>query len=945
MFANHSFKQSAAFGILSVLLISASPVYGWQDFPSFDEMMREADLPKSGRVSNQPVSRPESAWPITVPAGPLESRTERFSPSNRRDLQGIPAARSSWPDQPSDRSRLPAASRNPLAENSRTQNPRTQNPRTQNLPTQNRADQDFWGRQSRPSVRGGTESDLERFQPTRDQSSTFDPIPERNPLNSDAGYSNSGYPNGPSPNAVWPPEASQQIPSSRENGSRPSNAGRVSTGGRNSDLLDPFGFNRNQPATNGATGRQPAANTGSSNFMTLPPTGNTSSQDFIRPAGQSRPVAAEPAGIGFQDFESRPPASQDRRSFGFSQDGNSKADRELDANFRDSSSSTGSLPGDLDDEYPSATSDDFDWRTIRVSVGDIILPGNTIFQHAESVLSIPEENAYLDLIQDIENRKTALMQDPSLTGLSTNARLAVWEESFYEFTKARQLAFDNGKLRHESKAARLRNDLVDPFGKKVDQRSLTSRTDYLILDDIRRYPDHFTGRPIVLSGMFSPESDRTMSRTDGALDPTITTVEEDPAEPVVNRSAVYGMVYDSENRLSKATVTTGSLLSFDGGELLATIDSSSLTTPLRGVQDIRSAWRNLPPFPVLIKGWVVKKFKGDRPLIYCESMRLLSPEPHRSLVQSHTYDKQKIRSEEKWLYYETLQQMNQTRLDMQQELGRQNVVQRIDSLQSEIIDKFKEDALALKAEYSANKVSQSEYEKQLGSLNRQFQMRKSRHQKYRSETELFPTYVDLFQNHDKWHGKIVTLKGHVRHTVTYAADKTMYDGRQLCELWLFTEDSQHTPAVILTPELPADFPMDAELVNQVSVTGCFFKRYVYTGQAERRIAPLILAGTVQWAPTVSHVASLVKDGDLSAGSPLAVRAKALESKQSGNAALIFISLVIIFGLMVLWGRAQREERDRLRLRDRIVDVKEIENGTPPEFASATDEYLNRIRVR
>ena len=585
----------------------------------------------------------------------------------------------------------------------------------------------------------------------------------------------------------------------------------------------------------------------------------------------------------------------------------------------------------------------FDWRTIRVSVGDIILPTNTIFQHTDSVLSIPEETAYLNLIQDIEARKKALVSDPVLAKLSVNARQAAWEECFYDFKKARQLAFANGKLRGGSNLAGQHNGLKDPFAGTVEQSSLTARTTYEILDDIRRYPDHFSGRPIVLSGMFSPESDRTMSRTDGDLDPTVTSVEEEPLEPFVSRSTVHGLVYSEDNLLTKATITTGSLTSEITGDLLATIDTSGLTTPRRGVQDIRSAWRNLPPFPVLIKGWVVKKFKGDRPLIYCESMRLLSPEPHRSLVMAHTYDKRRVQAEEKWLYYETLQQMNKTRSDMQQELARQNVVERIDTLQSEIIDKFKADALDLKARYTKAKVSKVDYDKQLNSLNRQFKMRKQRHQKYRTDTENFPTYVDLFQNPEEWQGKVVTLRGHVRHSVTYDADTAMYDGRPLYELWLFTEDSQHTPAVILTPELPADFPMDAEVVNQISVTGCFFKRYVYTGQTERRIAPLILAGRIQWSPTVGHVTSLVKSGDLSAGAPLAVRAKALESKQSGNIAIILISLVIIFGLMVLWGRAQREERDRLRLRDRIGDVKEIENGPPPEFASAADEYLNRIR--
>lgn len=826
MFANHVFYRSMTFSVLAIALMLVSPVQGWQDFPSFDAIMREADLPGSGRILNQPASQSESAWPSTIPINAPSSRSQRFTPSNRRNQSDTSssAIKSPWPNQPHDSNQ-----------------------------------------QLKPTTQGSNSSKFERFQSTTGQE-----IRDENPT------------------------------------------GR-NRGGQGLRLLDPFG---NSP---------PATMNGSTNFMPLPPSQGNTSPKLIRPAGQSRPLS----GFG---------------ASGFGDGVNQRPGQGLDADFNQSVPSQGSMKNGLTSSESEAASDsEFDWRTIRVSVGDIILPGNTIFQHADPVLSIPEETAYLDLMQDIESRKKTLTQDPVLARMSANARTAVWEECFYEFTKARQLAFRNGKLRHESKVGRLRNGLEDPFVRTLDQKSLTSRTEYEILDDIRRYPDHFTGRPIVLYGLFSPESDRTMSRTDGALDPTITSVEEDSPEPAIQRNATYGMVYDNENRLTKATVLTGTLTSATTGRLLATVDTSGLNTPKRGVQDIRSAWRNLPPFPVLVKGWVVKKFKGDRPLVYCESMRLLSPEPHHALVQTHTYDKQRIRSEEKWLYYETLQQMNQTRSDMQQELGRRNLVERIDVLQSEIIDKFKDDAVALKTAHSESKLGQAEYEKQLGSLNRKFQLRKRRHQKYRSSTDKFPTYVDLFQNPEEWHGKIVTLRGHIRHSVTYDADSAMYDGRPLYELWLFTEDSQHTPAVVLTPELPADFPMDAEIVNQVSVTGCFFKRYVYTGQTERRIAPLILAGRIQWAPTVSHVASLVKSGDLSAGSPLAVRAKTLESKQSGNTALILISLVIIFGLMVLWGRAQREERDRLRLRDRIVDVKEIENGTPPEYASAADEYLNRIR--
>lgn len=834
MFAN----KIVSLFTLALTVFTATEAHGWQDFPSFEDMMRESDLPQSGRFSNQPVLRPESAWPATY--------SENAQPAQPQPLRG--------------------------------QLPRTESARPQ---SQRPLDQ------------------TNRFTPSNQRS-----LSEFESFGSETGISiNPERSSTPAGSALSNPRSA--APQRRSDGNR--------------QFLDPFhrasspqdssAWPDNSRTKNPVDGVMPRAN----------PNGAAGSAP-VRGVGQSRFLP-----IG--------------------QNGNN---RNIDASFipplpeRDLSWDGRGLP-DLDDTASAIPDDVFDWRTIRVSVGDVILPSNTVFQHTDSVLSLPEQTAYLNLIQEIEARGVALTKDPVLRELSANARMAAWEESFYEFTRARQMAFQNGKLRSESQAARLHNGFSDPFGKSPTSKSLVSQTGYDILDDIRRYPDHFTGRPIVLYGVFTPEAMRTISRTDGALDPTVSVAEEAPDEPLTAPASTYGLEYDADSRLKKATVLTGTLTSKATGGLLATIDTSGLVTPEQGLQDIQAPWRDMRPFPVLVKGWVVKKFQGDRPLIYCESMRLLSPESHRSLVTTRTYDKERIRSEEKWLYYETMRQLNLTDTNMQQALARQNVLDRIDVLQAEIIDKFRGQVKDLKLALKNKKIDDVKFEKQLGSLNRQYQLRKKRHENFKGSPDLFPTFVDVFENPKVWQGKNVTLTGHVRHAVKYDGDSTMFDGHPLYELWLFTEDSQENPAVIVTPELPDDFPLNADVVNQVSVTGCVFKRYVYTGQTERRIAPMILAGHVQWAPTVSHVASLVKSGDVSKGAPLAVRAKALEGRESGNMALVLISLVIIFGLMVLWGRAQREERDRLRLRDRIIDVVEIENGPTPEYASATDEYLNRVR--
>lgn len=853
-------------GIATVCL-SCTTAQGWQsaDFPAFDEIMREADLPGSSRQANQPLGRPTTSW-------------------STRELSR-PAVRT-LPDGGIDQ--RPEFKRGPGSESTaRPISPRGSRFTPSNQRTQ--ADQTF---ESFMGLGNSTEPNATTPQAGRPKSESRPTDPQRKSR----------------PQFNWPSEFGD----SEFNSSQPNLAKPDSASPYRGPLADPFG---RRPESRG---NRPAD-------RNLPLDSSFGTSGTIYPVGQSRPVSPR----GQDDFP------RGRTEELYEGEDDVRGSLPMRRTFMDGKDLS------IDIEEDAIVEDGvFDWRTIRVSSADLLLPGNRKFQHGESIISVPEQTAYLNLIQEIERRRDALAADPVLAKVSANSRISIWEESFYSFARARQLAWNNGKLRGESKTVGDISRPADPFRKASPEPVETNLSEYSVLDDLRRYPDHFSGRPIVLYGLFSPEQTRAITRT---ADPTVSAVEEGPLESVNNRSSIYGLEYNVDNLLTKATVLTGSLTSASTGSLLATIDTSGLNTPNQGLQDIRSAWINLPPFPVMVKGWVVKKFKGDRPLVYCESMRLLSPEPHHSLVTSHTLDKQKIQNEEKWLYYETIQQLNQTRADQQAKLGRQNILDRIETLRQEVVVKFKDEAEQLTASKNTGNIDASKYEQKAASLKRRLQQRLDRYTRYRTNPEQFPTYVDLFQNPEAWQGRMVTLQGHVRHAVSYDADPAMAPGEKLHELWLFTQDSQHTPAVIITPELPADFPIDADSIDQVTVTGCFFKRYVYTGQAERRIAPLILAGRIQWSPTVSHVASLVKSGDLSAGSPLAVRARTLEKRQSGNLALIVVSLVIIFGLMVLWGRAQREERDRLRLRDRITDVVEIENGPTPEFASAADEYLNRVR--
>ncbi|HLQ43598.1 MAG TPA: hypothetical protein VK137_02625, partial [Planctomycetaceae bacterium] len=114
----------------------------------------------------------------------------------------------------------------------------------------------------------------------------------------------------------------------------------------------------------------------------------------------------------------------------------------------------------------------------------------------------------------------------------------------------------------------------------------------------------------------------------------------------------------------------------------------------------------------------------------------------------------------------------------------------------------------------------------------------------------FPTFVDLYRAPDVYHGKLVTFRGHVLRLVSFPAGENAHGLQQLHEAWLYVGEAQQNPVVVVCSELPQGIPTGSDiLVDSVSATGYFFKRYGYedrTGQP--RFAPLILAQRLEWTP-------------------------------------------------------------------------------------------------
>lgn len=116
-----------------------------------------------------------------------------------------------------------------------------------------------------------------------------------------------------------------------------------------------------------------------------------------------------------------------------------------------------------------------------------------------------------------------------------------------------------------------------------------------------------------------------------------------------------------------------------------------------------------------------------------------------------------------------------------------------------------------------------------------------------------PLFVDLFKTFEEdpeiYRGQAVTLTGTLRKLRRITVDplndygiETLYEG------WLFDQDSQSNPTVVVFTENPADLPEGDEISVPVVVTGYVFKMYGYESRDEKhplRLAPMLLAKSVK----------------------------------------------------------------------------------------------------
>jgi hypothetical protein len=561
------------------------------------------------------------------------------------------------------------------------------------------------------------------------------------------------------------------------------------------------------------------------------------------------------------------------------------------------------LPAEMSDQPED---EGFDWSRQPVTMADLKVGHPWVFDHTKPSLLDDEKQDYIRLIRAVKDRQTSLglylPDDVNVT--------SAWESAFYRYADARRQAWMNGTLLLRPPRSGLSNPFDSAVLSAADQiAEPTELKSYSLTADMQSHPSDFVGRPVVLYGLFTPSVINELHAT----------------KKYEDEKGVY--------RLQR-----GFLRNLSNTENIALVDAESYVEYDSQTRAIE-AWpvEQRISYPVLVKGWFVK-LTGGQPLIYCNVVRVLTPRPYDEYVRENVRNRRRLSDDESWLYYETLRQLQITSSKLQAGIALADQQRHVESEMRDIRAKaasdrtLLEDALRKGTLGEADPKTNKTYQARLTRLDRQVDQRLNRYREYQQQPEKFPLFVDIFFHPDRWQGHLVTLRGHVRRVTSHEGDSAMFGGQPLHELWLFTDDSQHNPTVIVTPTLPDEFPRNADDIDSVTVTGCLFKMYVYRSQNESRIAPLLLAGRVEWNPTCDQILALGDGGHMAQGSRLLATAKANSGNPVSDTMMLLFGFIALLATMTVWGRVQRDrrERDRLKL---LVDER-------PDFRQTSQDMYS-----
>lgn len=109
------------------------------------------------------------------------------------------------------------------------------------------------------------------------------------------------------------------------------------------------------------------------------------------------------------------------------------------------------------------------------------------------------------------------------------------------------------------------------------------------------------------------------------------------------------------------------------------------------------------------------------------------------------------------------------------------------------------------------------------------------------------SFTQLFRQPGEYRGELVTVRGTVHTVELLQATKNSAGIVDYFRVGLEPVD-QANPIIIYLLELPPEFPTGRKLGEPAEITGFFFKRWAYGAGDGIRVAPLLLAKTIDWKP-------------------------------------------------------------------------------------------------
>ncbi|WP_437187991.1 hypothetical protein SH668x_001406 [Planctomicrobium sp. SH668] len=116
-----------------------------------------------------------------------------------------------------------------------------------------------------------------------------------------------------------------------------------------------------------------------------------------------------------------------------------------------------------------------------------------------------------------------------------------------------------------------------------------------------------------------------------------------------------------------------------------------------------------------------------------------------------------------------------------------------------------------------------------------------------SRSHKSPFLTQFWEQTDKSRGKPFAFRLHVRRVLSHDTPENSAGVTKVYELWGFTDESRGKPYVIITDEIPPNFPEGASVRADVYFTGYFLKLLGYEAVDNRRGAPLLI-GRVRALP-------------------------------------------------------------------------------------------------